>query len=61
MQAICQQYAVTHLYYNYQYEFNEQQRDRQLEKSLAGVVCEGFDDSGCIKFSRRLKMPLSNA
>ncbi|WP_204268664.1 deoxyribodipyrimidine photo-lyase, partial [Escherichia coli] len=22
-----------------------QQRDRQLEKTLAGVVCEGFDDS----------------
>ena len=45
VQAICQQHAVTHLYYNYQYEFNEQQRDRQLEKTLAGVVCEGFDDS----------------
>ena len=45
VQAICQQHAVTHLYYKYQYEFNEQQRDRQLEKTLAGVVCEGFDDS----------------
>ena len=32
-------------FYNYQYELNEQQRDRQLEKMLGEVVCEGFDDS----------------
>ncbi|MDX7421592.1 deoxyribodipyrimidine photo-lyase, partial [Klebsiella pneumoniae] len=37
--------GVTHLFYNYQYELNEQQRDRQLEKMLGEVVCEGFDDS----------------
>jgi deoxyribodipyrimidine photo-lyase len=45
VQEICQQHGVTHLFYNYQYEFNEQQRDRQLENMLEGVVCEGFDDS----------------
>ncbi len=45
VQEICKQHNVTHLFYNYQYEFNEQQRDRQLEKMLEGVVCQGFDDS----------------
>lgn len=45
VQQLCQQHDVTHLFYNYQYEFNEQQRDRQLEKTLDGVVCQGFDDS----------------
>src|SRR5690606_31344686 len=45
VQETCKQHNVTHLFYNYQYEFNEQQRDRQLEKMLEAVVCEGFDDS----------------
>lgn len=45
VQAICEQYAVTHLFYNYQYEFNERQRDRQLEKILQDVEFQGFDDS----------------
>ena len=45
VKAICEQYDVTHLFYNYQYEFNERQRDRQLEKILQGVECQGFDDS----------------
>jgi deoxyribodipyrimidine photo-lyase len=36
---------VTDLFYNYQYEVNEQQRDRQLEKSLQQVTFQGFDDS----------------
>ncbi|EUM06489.1 deoxyribodipyrimidine photo-lyase [Enterobacter ludwigii] len=45
VQAICEQYDVTHLFYNYQYEFNERQRDRQLEKILQDVECQGFDDS----------------
>lgn len=45
VQELCKQHKVTHLFYNYQYEFHEQQRDRQLEKMLEGVVCEGFDDS----------------
>lgn len=45
VQQICEQHDVTHLFYNYQYEWNEQQRDRQLEKALDVVVCQGFDDS----------------
>jgi len=45
VQTICAQYEVSHLFYNYQYEFNEQQRDRQLEKTSTEVVCQGFDDS----------------
>ena len=32
-------------FYNYQYEFNEQQRDRELERILGDVECQGFDDS----------------
>jgi len=45
VQQICDAHNVTHLFYNYQYEFNEQQRDRQLENRLTKVVCQGFDDS----------------
>lgn len=45
VQQICDAHNVTHLFYNYQYEFNEQQRDRQLENRLTTVVCQGFDDS----------------
>ena len=45
VQDVCKQHEVTDLFYNYQYEFNEQQRDRQLEKVLDEVVCQGFDDS----------------
>jgi deoxyribodipyrimidine photo-lyase len=42
---ICQQQQVSHLFYNYQYEFNERQRDAAVEKTLAEVTCQGFDDS----------------
>ena len=42
---ICADHEVTDLFYNYQYEVNEQQRDRQLEKSLQQVTFQGFDDS----------------
>src|SRR5690606_23635772 len=45
VQEVCQQNDVTHLFYNYQYEFNEQQRDRELERILGDVECQGFDDS----------------
>ena len=45
VQEICQQNEVTHLFYNYQYELNERQRDRQLESILKDVQCQGFDDS----------------
>ncbi|CAK9884456.1 MAG: Deoxyribodipyrimidine photo-lyase [Candidatus Erwinia impunctatus] len=43
----CQQEHVDHLYYNYQYEVNERQRDAQAEKILEqqGVTVQGFDDS----------------
>lgn len=43
--SICRQRQVTHLFYNYQYEINERQRDAAVEKSLAEVTCQGFDDS----------------
>lgn len=42
---VCQQYGVAQLFYNYQYEFNERQRDAALERELVGTVCQGFDDS----------------
>jgi deoxyribodipyrimidine photo-lyase len=42
---LCAGHEVTHLFYNYQYELNEQQRDRQLERVLEDVICQGFDDS----------------
>ena len=45
VRQICEQHDVSHLFYNYQYEFNERQRDRQLEQALEPVVCQGFDDS----------------
>ncbi|MGX8893698.1 deoxyribodipyrimidine photo-lyase [Enterobacter cloacae] len=45
VQEVCQQNDVTHLFYNYQYEFNEQLRDRELERILGNVECQGFDDS----------------
>ncbi|EML2679570.1 deoxyribodipyrimidine photo-lyase [Klebsiella michiganensis] len=43
--SICRQRQVTHLFYNYQYEINERQRDAAVEKTLAEVTCQGFDDS----------------
>ena len=42
----CQQYNIGRLFYNYQYEVNERERDARLENQLAGrVICQGFDDS----------------
>ncbi len=43
----CQRHAVDNLFYNYQYELNERERDAKAEKRLdhAGVICQGFDDS----------------
>lgn len=44
--AFCKIQHVSHLYYHYQYEINERERDRALEAKLQGqVVCQGFDDS----------------
>lgn len=43
----CEQHHVDALYYNYQYEINERERDAAAEKRLdaQGVICQGFDDS----------------
>lgn len=43
----CQKQQVDHLFYNYQYEVNERERDASAEKRLheVDVVCQGFDDS----------------
>lgn len=43
----CQQHDVDYLFYNYQYEINERQRDALAEKTLdaRSVICQGFDDS----------------
>lgn len=41
----CEEQQVSHLFYNYQYEINERQRDAAAEKTLNRVVCQGFDDS----------------
>jgi deoxyribodipyrimidine photo-lyase len=45
VKQVCEQEQVSNLFYNYQYELNERQRDAQLEKTLNDVVCQGFDDS----------------
>ena len=45
VKSVCLQHDVSRLFYNYQYEINERQRDANVEKSLPQVVCEGFDDS----------------
>lgn len=43
----CQQHQVDHLFYNYQYELNERQRDAAVEKVLGELnkISQGFDDS----------------
>ncbi|OOC15194.1 deoxyribodipyrimidine photo-lyase [Dickeya dadantii] len=42
----CRARQVTRLFYNRQYEWNERQRDQQLEQALTDVTeCRGFDDS----------------
>nr|WP_154325205.1 deoxyribodipyrimidine photo-lyase [Pantoea sp. 201603H] len=47
LRQFCQQQHVDRVFYNYQYEINERQRDAAAEKSLSeqGIVCQGFDDS----------------
>ncbi|MEX3018857.1 deoxyribodipyrimidine photo-lyase [Kluyvera sp. STS39-E] len=45
LKEVCQQHDVTQLFYNYQYEFNERQRDAAVERALTQTVCQGFDDS----------------
>lgn len=46
LQAFCQQHQIDDLFYNYQYEVNERDRDRAVEQALQGHTrCQGFDDS----------------
>ena len=47
LQKFCQEHQVDRLFYNYQYEVNERQRDAAVERTLLddGVVVQGFDDS----------------
>ncbi|WP_455917016.1 deoxyribodipyrimidine photo-lyase [Pantoea agglomerans] len=43
----CQQHHVDRLFYNYQYEVNERQRDAAAERRLfdLDIISQGFDDS----------------
>ncbi|AWH88242.1 deoxyribodipyrimidine photo-lyase [Limnobaculum parvum] len=45
VREVCETHKVTALFYNYQYEFNERQRDAAVEKALSHITCQGFDDS----------------
>lgn len=47
LETFCDEHKVDALYYNYQYEINERERDAAAEKRLdaRGVICQGFDDS----------------
>jgi deoxyribodipyrimidine photo-lyase len=46
LKTFCEQQDIDALFYNYQYELNERQRDAAVEKALGReVVCQGFDDS----------------
>ncbi|QKJ86396.1 deoxyribodipyrimidine photo-lyase [Paramixta manurensis] len=47
LQTFCQQHHVSALFYNYQYELNERERDAAAEKALDRMKIEvqGFDDS----------------
>lgn len=46
LQQVVEQYQVNALFYNYQYELNEHQRDRQVEQKLndQDIACQGFHD-----------------
>ncbi|MGD8203497.1 deoxyribodipyrimidine photo-lyase [Pantoea sp. FN0305] len=45
--AFCREQQVDALFYNYQYEFNERERDAATERRLTqqGITVQGFDDS----------------
>lgn len=47
LKDFCQQHSVDRLFYNYQYEVNERQRDAAAERELSGldIIVQGFDDS----------------
>ncbi|MDU4940284.1 MAG: deoxyribodipyrimidine photo-lyase [Mixta calida] len=46
LQQFCRERQVKALFYNYQYEFNERERDAAVERLLPqqGVTVQGFDD-----------------
>ncbi|WP_421506836.1 deoxyribodipyrimidine photo-lyase [Erwinia rhapontici] len=47
LQDFCREQRVDRLFYNYQYEVNERQRDAMVERTLfdQDVMVQGFDDS----------------
>ncbi|WP_318372276.1 deoxyribodipyrimidine photo-lyase [Enterobacter sp.] len=45
VKEVCAAHQVSHLFYNYQYEINERQRDRAVENALPDMAFQGFDDS----------------
>ncbi|MCT4700742.1 deoxyribodipyrimidine photo-lyase [Enterobacteriaceae bacterium H20N1] len=46
LKGFCASQNVDALFYNYQYEINERERDAAVEKILGrDVICQGFDDS----------------
>lgn len=45
----CQQHQVSHLFYNYQYEFNERQRDAAVENTLRDVICGASTTASCCR------------
>ncbi|MEM6160008.1 deoxyribodipyrimidine photo-lyase [Erwinia sp. P6884] len=47
LKAFCEQHKIDRLFYNYQYEVNERQRDAAVERTLYDndVIAQGFDDS----------------
>lgn len=47
IQSTCQQYQITDLFYNKQYEWNEVQRDKAIARQLADstIALHGYDDS----------------
>ena len=45
----CQQHQVSHLFYNYQYEFNERQRDAAVENTLRDVICGALTTASCCR------------
>lgn len=47
LQTFCREHGVDRVFYNYQYEVNERQRDAAAERALLNnnVTVQGFDDS----------------
>ncbi|AXF75253.1 deoxyribodipyrimidine photo-lyase [Erwinia tracheiphila] len=45
--SFCQAHNIERMFYNYQYEVNERQRDARVERALSelDIISQGFDDS----------------